>query len=154
MKHWLVVLISLLSISCASTYKKVEVSSVPSFQTVLKEEPVETGVALTTQTTLKYAVKSDAEREKVADYINVYAKAVRTITGSPTPEELKAELDLWIPKTVRENHPIITAASVSLIVSKYQKYYPSLKGKYQKTNEWLNKMATGLEYGSAAYISK
>jgi hypothetical protein len=157
MKRWLILIVFLLP-SCITSYQKVESPRSPaaatSFQTILKDQPVESGVAVATNVALKYTIKSEAERTKVADYIDVYAHAIRTITGSPTPEELTAELNSWIPAKVRMKHPTITAAGISLIVVNYQKHYPSLKGHFSKTIDWLNKTATGLEYGSAAFITK
>ena len=153
-----VVLIGCLIIqtSCSTVqYREVKKETSTSISKVFKDEPIEAGVALTTAQTLQHAIKDDAQREAVADYVNVYASAFRSFTDAPTPDKVASELTKWIPKSAVEKHPEIYSLGIQLAAKQYAKYYPKLiKNKnVQKTISIMNKIATGLEYGTNGLTS-
>jgi hypothetical protein len=58
----------------------------------------------------------------LADYLAVGAKAVYSIDGTPTVQELIATVLKWIPKDVQDKYPLITATITTTISLMYQTY--------------------------------
>ena len=61
-------------------------------------------------------------RTPLADYLAVGAKAIYSIDGTPTVQELIATVLKWIPQDVRDKYPLITATITTTISLIYQTY--------------------------------
>jgi hypothetical protein len=61
-------------------------------------------------------------RTPLADYLAVGAKAVYSINGDPTVQELIATVLKWIPQDVQDKYPLITATITTTISLMYQTY--------------------------------
>ena len=124
--------------------------------TNLSVTPAQTQVAISfaIQTGLPVAVKDKAKLTQIANYAYVYAHALRTITGTPTPAELSAHLEAFIPVDVRKKYPELSTYLLPLIVEQYQKAYERNKNSVAKTYAFLNSIAYGIENGVAKYVTK
>ena len=124
-------------------------------------------VSAGTSAGLNLAIKDAAKRKVIAQYLNTYAGALRTITGNPTPDQLTQQLMAFIPPDVAAQYPELGSFAVPLVVSFYQwaesKYgaastptgspsgtpgTPTLT----KVQEILNDVANGIETGSSCCI--
>ena len=115
---------------------------------------VQSSVAVATQLGLSFGFKDGATRTMVANYVDVYAAGLRTITGTPTTAELMTELNSFIPLSIQAKYPSIAAFATPLIVSAYQVGYDKYKGNVAETYAYFNAVATGFETGAAGYITK
>ncbi len=143
MKRLIAVSIAALLIGCAS------------FQSYFSSDAsIVTTVSLATSIGLKYTIKDSNKRTAIANYIDVYAPAVRTITGSPTADQLTTQVNAFIPESVRHAYPEIAALVVPIVVLQYQnalaKYGTNTKELYRV----LGDVAAGLEAGAAPYITQ
>lgn len=109
-------------------------------------------VTVATTTGLKMAVPDEARRTVIANYLDVYAKALRTITGNPTPEQLTELINKFIPENVKAQYPELVTFAVPLIVSAYKQAYD--KWGAEKAVTYLNDIASGIEAGAANYITR
>src|SRR5437016_5300246 len=101
------VLVALLLVSCASIPSSV----------------VNTGIVVGVTTALRFAVTNPTKRAAISNYIDVYAGALRSITGSPTPEQLTAQINAFIPASVKASLPELLTFITPLIVSNYEALY-------------------------------
>jgi len=120
----------------------------------VSDAQITTGVSIGTTAGLRYAIKDAAKRTVVADYINVCASALRTITGAPTPQQLTELLNKAVPDSIRANYPELIAFVAPLVVSSYQIAYDKYGANAEKLYKALNAIAIGLETGAAPYITK
>ena len=109
-------------------------------------------VTVATTTGLKMAVKDEARRTVIANYLDVYSTALRSITGDPTPEQLTAIVNQFIPQNVKDQYPELVTFAVPLIVSTYKQAYD--KWGKDKSVTYLNDIATGIEDGAACCTTK
>ena len=58
----------------------------------------------------------------LADYLAVGAKAIYSIDGTPTVQELITTVLKWIPKDVQDKYPMITTTITSTITLAYLTY--------------------------------
>jgi hypothetical protein len=116
-------------------------------------QQITTAVSVGTSAGLRYVVKDPAKRTVIANYIDVGAAALRTVTGTPTPDQLNTLINQAIPADIRNQYPELIAFVSPLVISSYQlafdKYGPNAEKLYQA----LNDIALGLEAGAAPYIS-
>lgn len=113
---------------------------------------ITSAVTVATSAGLRYAVKDAAKRGTIANYIDVAAVALRTVTGSPTPDQLTAVILNALPASVKTNFPEIVAFVVPIIVSNYEIAYAKYGANAAKLYAVLNDIAVGLEAGAAPYI--
>lgn len=109
-------------------------------------------VSAGTSAGLKLAVQDTAKRKVIAQYLNTYASALRTITGNPTDAQLTAQLLAFIPPDIATQYPELGSFAVPLVVSFYhwaQSTYGTNTAQLQKV---LNDVASGLEAGSAPFL--
>jgi hypothetical protein len=81
---------------------------------------------------------------RLADYLAVGAKAVYSIDGTPTVQELITKVLAFIPKDVQDKYPLITATITTTISLMYQTYGKSA----------LTSIGKGIEAGVAPYITR
>lgn len=109
-------------------------------------------VAAGTSAGLKLAVKDAAKQKVIANYLNTYAGALRTISGNPTDEQLTAQLMAFVPPNIQSEYPELSSFAVPLIVS----FYDWAKSKYGTNTaelyKVLNDVATGIEQGAACCL--
>jgi hypothetical protein len=105
-------------------------------------------VAAATSAGLKYSVHDPARRHVVANYVYVYAGALRTVTGNPTPDQLIDLINSFIPANVRAQYPEL-AFAVSIVVAEYQSLYNKYHDNVATLYRYLNDVATGLETGAS-----
>ena len=125
-----------------------------SFQSIQwTDATITAAVSFGTTEGLKYAVKDSAKRTVVANYINNYAGGLRTVTGTPTPQALLAWITSFIPANIRQQYPELEAIVIPVVSSIYGQAYAKFGADHVKIYQILNDIATGLESGSAPYIS-
>jgi hypothetical protein len=125
-------------------------TSCANFQSyVHNDAAVTTAIATATSACLRYGIQNAALRTKVANYIDVYAGSLRTLTGNPTLEQLTVLLNQAVPANVRADIPELTTFVYPLIISNYQLFAQYASSAYH----WGNDAAVGLETGAAPYIS-
>jgi len=119
----------------------------------VNDQAIITAIGGGTSLALQFGVKDSARRTVIANYINVYAGALRTISGSPTAVQLVGLLNQAVPASVRADFPELTTFVYPLIISGYQLAQKQFGTNAAKIYQWANDTAVGLENGSAAYIS-
>jgi hypothetical protein len=120
----------------------------------LTDQTVTAAVSFGTLEGLKLAIKEPTKRTVLANYVSVYATALRSITGNPTPDALIAALNQFIPASVRTNFPELEAIVTPVITSLYSQAWAKWGNNAAKIYLVLNAIAAGLEDGAAPYISK
>jgi hypothetical protein len=103
---------------------------------------------------LRLAIKDSAKRTEIANYITTYAGALRSISGTPTPDALLAAITQFIPASIRQQYPELQSIVFPVISSVYGQVYAKFGADHAKIYQVLNDIATGLESGSSPYISK
>jgi hypothetical protein len=91
-------------------------------------------------------------RTRIANYLYTYAGALRTITGTPTPDQLVAILNGFIPADIKAQYPEIVAFAIPIIVQTYEWAYAKYGQNSVKLAQVLNDIATGIETGASAFI--
>jgi hypothetical protein len=120
----------------------------------LQSVGVTPAVTVATSTGLKFV--DPAKRAVIADYIDVYASALRTITTTepaPTSAELATMINQFVPADVKEQYPELVTFVTPLIVSTYQSALDHYGDNAAKLYKVLNEIALGLEAGAAPYIT-
>ncbi len=114
-----------------------------------------TGITLATSAGLKFGITDATTRTDVANYINVIAGALRAVTGTPTPDQLTALINQYVPANVKTDVPEILAFVTPLIVNEYEALYSKYgtSGNAAKIAAGLNAIAGDLQAGAAPYIS-
>ena len=124
----------------------------------VSDSQISTGVAIGTTAGLRYGIQDAAKRTLVADYINVCASALRSLTGTPppTPADLTALLNKAVPDSIRSQNPELIAFVAPLVVTAYQFAYDKYGSGADAAKLYgvLNSIAVGLETGAAPYITK
>ena len=123
------------------------------FSNYFNDNTITSAVTVATSSGLRYAVRDSAKRTVIANYIDVAASAVRTISGPATPDQLSASILAAIPAGVKSAFPEIGSFVVPIIVSNYQIAYAKFGPNVKKLYAVLLDIATGLEAGAAPYIS-
>ena len=98
------------------------------------------------------AIDDPAQRTVVANYLDVYSHALRTISGKPTPEELTTVINSFVPKNIQDEYPELMTFAVPLIVSAYKQAYD--RWGSEKAVTYLNDIAAGIEAGAAPFVTK
>lgn len=80
---------------------------------------------------------------QLANYIEVGAKGVYSINGTPTVQELTNKVIAFIPKDVQDKYPMITTTITTAVTLAYATYGKS----------GLTAIGKGMEAGAAPYIS-
>ncbi len=109
-------------------------------------------VTVATTTGLKMAVQDPARRTIIADYLDVYSTALRSVTGNPTPEQLTALINQFIPQNIKDQYPELITFAIPLIVGAYKQAYD--RWGSEKAVTYLNDIATGIENGAACCTTK
>lgn len=109
-------------------------------------------VSAGTSAGLKLAITDVNKQHVIANYLNTYASALRTITGNPTDEQLTQKLLAFIPPDINQQYPELGSFAVPLVVS----FYDWAKAKYGNDAATevriLNDIGAGLETGSACCL--
>jgi len=121
-------------------------------QSQFNDAAITAGVTVATTTGLKFAVPDVGRRTVIADYLDVYSHALRSVTGNPTPDELTTLINQFIPQNVKDQYPELVTFAIPLIVSAYQQAYDRWGG--EKAVKYLNDIAAGIEAGAAPFITK
>ena len=114
---------------------------------------VTSSASVGTSTGLRFAVTDAAKRTAIANYLYTYSDALRTITGNPTPAQLIAQINAFIPQSVKNQFPELVAFAVPLIVQGYTDAYNKWGNNSAKLYEVLGDLANGIEAGAAPFIS-
>lgn len=113
---------------------------------------ITTSVSAGTSAGLKLGVKDAAKQKVIAQYLNTYAGALRTITGDPTDDQLTQQLIAFIPPDIQAQYPELQSFAVPMVVS----FYHWAKDKYGANSADLRKVlgdvASGIEIGSAPFL--
>jgi hypothetical protein len=112
------------------------------------DEGITATVAAATSAGLKYSINDPERRHVVANYVYVYAGALRTVTGNPTPDQLIDLLNSFIPASIRAKYPELGFA-VSIVVTEYQSLYAKYRDNVATLYRYLNDVAAGLELGAS-----
>lgn len=83
-------------------------------------------------------------QKPLANYIEVGAKGVYSIDGTPTVNELTTKVIAFIPKDVQDKYPLITTTITTAVSFAYITYGKS----------GLTSIGKGLEAGAAPWIEK
>lgn len=102
---------------------------------------------------LRLAIKDSAKRTVIANYITVYATALRSVSGVPTPDNLLATVSQFIPANIRQDYPELQATVFPVITAIYGQYYTQFAGDHAKIYQVITDIASGLESGAAPYTS-
>jgi len=120
-------------------------------QSQFNDSAIIAAVTVATTTGLKMAVQDPARRTVIADYLEVYSVALRSVTGNPTPEQLTTLINQFIPQNVKDQYPELVTFAIPLIVGAYKQAYD--KWGSAQAVKYLNDIATGIEDGAAPYIT-
>lgn len=82
-------------------------------------------------------------QKPLANYIEVGAKGVYSIDGTPTVQDLTTKVIAFIPKDVQDKYPLITTTITTAVSLAYVTYGKS----------GLTAIGKGLEAGAAPYIN-
>jgi hypothetical protein len=119
--------------------------------TTLKSVGLTSAVTVGTTTGLRFV--EPGKRTEISNYIDVYAQALRSITGTPTSAELAALINQFVPDNVKEKYPELVTFVTPLIVSSYQSALEHYGQDAEKLYKVLSEIALGLEAGAAPYIT-
>jgi hypothetical protein len=119
----------------------------------VSNDQITVAVSVGTGATLQYAIKDQAKRTIIANYVQYIATVVRTVTGSPTPSQLTSLIGNAVPSNVKVNYPELLTLVSPLIVSSYQLAYDKYGADAAKIYPVLGAIALGLENGSAPYVT-
>lgn len=108
-----------------------------------------TSVALKTIPALK---DHPDKQHVVANYLNTYAGALRTISGNPTDAELTAQLMAFVPPDIQNQYPELASFAVPLIVSFYDWAHAKYGNDTAQLYKILNDIATGIETGASCCL--
>jgi len=109
-------------------------------------------VSAATSTGLKLAVKDAAKQHVIANYLNTYAGALRTISGNPTDAQLTQQLMAFVPADIANQYPEIASFAIPLIVSFYDWAHTKYGSDTAQLYKILNDVATGIEEGAACCL--
>jgi len=116
------------------------------------DSAITAGIAVATTTGLKMAVSDPERRTVIADYLGVYATALRTITGNPSPDQLTTLINQFVPQNIKDQYPELMTFAIPLIVSGYKQAYD--RWGAQKAVLYLNDIATGIETGASCCTTR
>ena len=111
------------------------------------------GLSLAVSTGLQLGVKDVAKRAVIAQYVYNYAGGLRTVTGSPTPEQLAGYLVQFIPANVATQYPELGTLVVPLIIAAYNRVYTKNKDHADVLYAYLSAAALGLEDAAAKFLA-
>jgi hypothetical protein len=118
----------------------------------ISDTVITTSVSAGTAAGLKLTVKDPAKQKVIAQYLNTYAGALRTIVGDPTDEQLTTQLVAFIPPNIQTEYPELQSFAVPMVVS----FYHWAKEKYGANSTDLQRVlgdvASGIEAGSAPFL--
>src|SRR5437762_10292054 len=119
----------------------------------VSNDQITSAVSIGTSAALHYAIKDTAKRTVIANYTQYIATVVRTVSGTPTPDQLTALITQSVPANVRANYPELLSLVAPVVVSAYQLAYDKYGADAQKLWPVLNAIALGLENGTAPVTS-
>ncbi len=119
----------------------------------ISDQTIDTGIAIGVNTGLRMAIKDEAKRTMVANYIDVGASSLRTVVGTPTPEELATLMTKWIPDNIKSEYPEVISFLVPTVLTVYQSAYTKYGKDSQKVRDLIARIATDLENGAANYVT-
>jgi hypothetical protein len=116
---------------------------------------INSGISAGVAAGLQIGVKDAATRTMIANYGYVGAKALRSISGNPTPDELAEMIKAWIPADVQAQYAGLLPMILPLIVSAYQMAYEKWgkTGQTEKLYEALTGIAGAIENGCAMFAT-
>lgn len=142
----------MLRIAIAVLIVSVVWSCTPGQSPPISDALITSSVAAGTSAGLKLAVKDAAKQKVIANYLNTYAGALRTISGNPTDEQLTAQLMAFVPPNIQSEYPELSSFAVPLIIS----FYDWAKSKYGTNTAELYKVlgdvASGIETGASCCL--
>lgn len=109
-------------------------------------------VSAATSTGLKLAIKDVNKQHVIANYLNTYAGALRTITGNPTDAQLTAQLMAFVPPDIENQYPEIASFAIPLIVGFYDWAHAKYGNDTAQLYKILNDVATGIETGASCCL--
>src|SRR6266436_7538196 len=134
----LIALVALFSFGGCASFQNIQWS----------DATITASVSFGTTEGLKLAIKDSAKRTLLANYIMVYATALRSITEVPTPEALIATINQFVPANIRQNYPELQAIVFPVITAIYGQYYAQFAGDHAKVYKVISDIAGGLENGA------
>jgi len=115
---------------------------------------IDTGITMGVTVGLQTGIKDNEQRTMIADYVDVGAAALYTITGTPTPQELATMVNSWIPENVKQQYPYVSTFITPLITSAYDAGIKKYGKDTEKTRALLNRIAADLQAGAACCITR
>src|SRR5216117_865596 len=129
-------------------------SGCASFQNIQwSDATIIAGVSFGTTEGLKLAIKDSAKRTAIANYINTYAKGLRSISTAPTPDALLAEITEYVPANIKQAYPELQSIVFPVVSSIYGQAYQKFGSDHAKIYQVLSDIASGLETGSLPYVT-
>jgi len=120
----------------------------------ITDAAIVTATSVATSSALKLAIKDDAKRTLIANYIEgSYANGIRSITGNPSPDNFIAQLNAFIPPTVQQQFPELVTFVNPIALFAYQQAYSKYNGDITKISQYLNDVATGLQNGASQFAT-
>jgi predicted membrane-bound mannosyltransferase len=120
-------------------------------QSQFNDAAITAAVTVATTTGLKMAVQDPSRRTVIADYLEVYSTALRSVTGNPTPEQLTTLINQFIPQNVKDQYPELVTFAIPLIVGAYKQAYDRWGSAQAVT--YLNDIAAGIEAGAGPFAT-
>lgn len=123
------------------------------FQSAVSSDAAITSAVTVATTAGLRLIPNASERNRIANYVDVGASALRTVTGTPTPQDLSDLIVKYIPTSIKDQYPEVVAFLVPLVVSQYKSAYDKYGSNAAKVYQILNDIAVGLESGASSYAS-
>ncbi len=119
----------------------------------LQNAAITTAVTVGATTGLRFVPAS--KRTAVANYSDYVATVLRTVTGTPTADQLTALINSSVPSSVKADFPELLQYLTPIIVGEYQRIYSQYasSGNAAAIVSALNAVAIGIEAADAPYIT-
>lgn len=121
-------------------------------QQQFNDAAITAAVTVATTTGLKLAVKDPERRTVIANYLDVYSKALYSVTGNPTPEQLTDLINSFIPQNVKDEYPELVTFAIPMIVGAYKQAYD--RWGSENAVRYIHDIAAGIEAGAAPFITR
>ncbi len=118
--------------------------------TGINDALITNGVSVATSVGLAQ-VHNAEQRHMIASLLQGYAPGLRTLTNSPTPEQLAALIQQYTPQNIKDQYPQVVAFATPLVINAVQTAlgYLGKNATREEVVKIVNDVATGLENGSA-----
>jgi hypothetical protein len=120
----------------------------------LTDAQIHSGVAIGTGLAFRYVLKDDTKKQLVAQYVSAIAGVARAATGTETPEQLAQMITARVPANVLADIPEIGTIVIPQVISFYTAARSQFGEDYKAIYSRMNAVASGLEEGVAAYVTK